>query len=267
VEHMLEALVPQVYYLIELLGTHLITVQASVSGPTVYYEIDLFGAHLPITKAVLAVWASALVVFLMVFIPSRRVKLIPGRFQGTIESLLEFSRDQLVHDIMGKEGKPFFPFVATLFLFIFVINLVGLIPGAYAATSETGTTAAFAVIVFLLYNLAGAIKHGPLRYLKNTFVPDVPVLMLVLMIPIELVSHIARPFSLAIRLFANVLAGHMVVSTFATLAVGVVWWLKPLPFTMIVIMDIFEVVVAFLQAYIFAIISAIYIGSAVNADH
>lgn len=234
--------------------------------PHTYYQFALYGVDLSITKAVILLWISAIIVFLMIWIPSRRLKLIPTGWQNVAESLVEFTRNSLVFEVMGEEGKRYFPWVATLFLYIFVTNLLGLIPGSFAATSLTGTTAAWAIIVFLLYNIAGINENGVFGYIKS-FVPRVPLLLLPIMIPIEIVSHIARPFSLAVRLFANILAGHMVLGVFTFLSVGAMWWLKPLPFVMIVIMNLFEVLVAGLQAYIFAILAAIYISSAIHPEH
>lgn len=235
--------------------------------PPVYYSFKLFGLDLSITKAVVALWVAALIVFLLIWLPSRRLKLDGGgRFQGLVESLIEFAQNSLIGEIMGETGKPYFPFVATLFLFIFITNLVGLIPGFFAATSLIGTTAGWAVIVFILYNLAGVMQHGLFGYIKHFF-PQVPVFLYPIIIPLEIVSHIARPISLAIRLFANVVAGHMVLLVFTFIAVTSVWFLKPLPFVMIVIMNLFEIFVAAIQAYIFAVLAAIYISQAVATEH
>lgn len=236
--------------------------------PHVYYKISLFGIDLSITKAVIVLWLAALVVFLIFWIPSRRPKLIPKTWQNIVESLIEFVREGLVLEIMGEEGKPYFSVLATFFLFIFVTNLLGLIPGSFPATSQMGTTAAWAIIVFILYNAVGVIKQrGPLKYLKTFVPPGTPMALAPFMFILEIISHIARPISLAIRLFANIVAGHMVLGVFTLLAFTSVIWIKLLPFSMIVIMYLFEILVAGLQAYIFTILAAIYIGSALKAEH
>lgn len=235
--------------------------------PPVYYSLKVAGLDLSITKAVVVLWVAALAVFLLIWLPTRRLRLDGGsRFQGLVESLVEFAQNSLVGEIIGEEGKPFFPFVATLFLYIFVVNLIGLIPGSFAATSLIGTTAAWGVVVFLLYNLAGFMRHGLIGYLKHFF-PQVPFFLYPIIIPLEIISHIARPASLAIRLFANVVAGHMVLLVFTFLTMTAVWFLKPLPFVMIVVMNLFEIFVAAIQAYIFAVLAAIYIGQAVATEH
>jgi F-type H+-transporting ATPase subunit a len=232
-----------------------------------YLHWTVFGIDLSITKAVVVLWISLALVFLLVWMAGRRARMVPSRFQNMMESMLEFVRESMVLEVMGKEGLPYFPLVATLFLFILVTNLIGLIPGSYAATSLTGTTAAWAVIVFIAYHLIGVRKHGAFGYLKS-FVPSgVPIPLLIIMLPIEIVSHAARPFSLAVRLFANMTAGHLVLLVFTVMAISSAWYMKWLPFAGVVIFYLFEIFVSFIQAYIFAILTAIYIGGAIHVEH
>lgn len=226
-----------------------------------------FGIDLSITKAVVVLWISLGLVFLLVWLAGRKTSLIPSRFQNMMEAVFEFIRDGMILDIMGKEGLPYFPLVATLFLFILVTNLVGLIPGSYAATSLTGTTAAWAVIVFITYHLVGVRKHGVLGYLRSFAPSGVPIPLLIIMLPVEFISHLARPFSLAVRLFANMVAGHLVLIVFTLMAVSAAWYMKWLPFAGVVVFYLFEIFVSFIQAYIFAILTAIYISGAVHVEH
>jgi len=232
-----------------------------------YLPWSLFGVDLSITKAVVVLWISLALAFLLVWLAGRRTSLVPSRFQNMMEAILEFVREGMVLDIMGKEGLPYFPLIATLFIFILVTNLVGLIPGSYAATSLTGTTAAWAAIVFLTYHLVGVRKHGVLGYLRSFAPAGVPIPLLIIMLPIELISHLSRPFSLAVRLFANMLAGHLVLIVFTVMAMSAAWYVKWLPFAGVVIFYLFEIFVAFIQAYIFAILTAIYIDGAVHVEH
>jgi len=230
-------------------------------------EWRLFGLDLSITKAVIMLWIACAVVFLLVWLASRRMKLVPSGMQNLMEACVEFVRKNMIIEIMGKEGLPYFPFIATIFLFVLVSNLLGLIPGSYTATSKTGTTGAWALIVFIAYHAIGIKKQGFLKYFKS-FVPSgIPVAMLILMLPIEIVSHLARPFSLAVRLFANMLAGHMVIAVFTFMAITAGWYMKWLPFAGVVIMNLFEIFVGFIQAYIFAILAAIYISGAIHPEH
>ncbi len=173
----------------------------------------------------------------------------------------------MVVEVIGEEGLPYFPFVATLFFFILITNLLGLVPIAKTATSLIGNTITWSIIVFLLYNYIGIRKHGPIGYIKS-FVPSgVPLLMVPFMFVIEIVSHIFRPISLAIRLFANMLAGHTVLLVFLTFTITAPWWAKLIPFGVVIIMDLFEIFVAGIQAYIFAILAAIYISGAIHTEH
>ncbi|HEX21256.1 MAG TPA: ATP synthase F0 subunit A [Actinobacteria bacterium] len=236
--------------------------------PHAYYKLVVFGGvDISITKAVLTLLIAAVLTFLLFWIPSRRMKLVPRGWQNFVEVLVEFTREGLLYEIMGEEGKPYFPLIATLFSFIFITNLVGLIPGSLPATSQIGTTAAWALIVFIIYNAVGVIKHGPIGYLKTFVPPGTPIFLAPVMFPLEIISHIARPFSLAVRLFANVVAGHMVLGVFAFLSFTSLIIIKILPFSMIVIMYLFEIFVGGLQAYIFAILAAIYIQGALQSEH
>lgn len=232
-----------------------------------YFHWTPFGIDLSITKAVIVLWISLLVVFFLVWLAGRRVSLVPSRFQNMMESLFEFIREGMVVEVMGKEGLPYFPFIATLFLYILVTNLLGLIPGSFSATSLMGTTAAWAAISFIAYHLVGIRKHGVFSYLRSFAPSGVPIPMLVIMLPIEFISHLARPFSLAVRLFANMVAGHLVLLVFTFLAMTGAWYLKWLPFAGVVVFNLFEIFVAFIQAYIFAILTAIYIGGAIHVEH
>ncbi len=232
-----------------------------------YFQWSFMGIDLSITKAVVVLWISLLIVFLLVWLAGRRVSLVPSRFQNMIEAVFEFIREGMVTDIMGKEGLPYFPLIATLFLYILVTNLLGLIPGSFAATSLMGTTASWAVIVFVANHLIGIRKHGVLGYLRSFAPSGVPIPMLIIMLPIEMISHLARPFSLAVRLFANMVAGHLVLLVFTFLAMSGAWYLKWLPFAGVVVFNLFEIFVAFIQAYIFAILAAIYIGGAIHVEH
>ncbi len=238
-----------------------------IAEPVTYIDLALFGIDLSINKAVVFLWISALVVFLLVWLPSRRPSLVPRGLQNLVEGLLEFIRDGIVKEVMGEKGLPYFPFIATLFLFILGANLVGLIPGSFTATAQTSTTWTWAVIVFLLYNYVGVTTHGPIKYLK-TFIPaGAPLPLMPIMFVLEVISHIVRPFSLGVRLFANMLAGHLVIALFIGMSVGAAWYVKAFPFAFAVIMYMFEVFIAVLQAYIYAILAAIYIGGALESEH
>lgn len=233
--------------------------------PALYYEFHLFGIDLSITKAVVILFLAALIVWLLVWLAGRKRAIVPSGMQNMMEALLDFIRLQLVVDVIGEKGMAYFPWIATLFLLILVSNLIGLIPRSMAITGQTGTTAAWALIVFLMYNVATFKEKGFLGYFKSFAPSGTPVWLLPVIVPIEVIGTlILRPFSLAIRLFANMTAGHMIILVFTFMAATSVWFIKPLPFAGVVVMLLFEVFVSFIQAYIFAILAAIYVGQAVQ---
>lgn len=190
---------------------------------------------------------------------------VPSRVQSVAEMFYEFVA-KIVRDNSGEEGMKFFPFVFTLFVFILTLNMLGMIPYAFTVTSHIIVTFALALMVFLLVTIVGFIKNGP-GFLK-LFVPSgAPVALLPLLIIIEAISYLIRPISLSVRLFANMMAGHMMLKVFASfvVALGLVGGWAPLlfmvPFTGL------EFLVAFLQAFVFAVLTCIYLNDALHMHH
>ena len=227
-----------------------------------FVPISLGGLDISINKAVIMMWVVvALVAFLMVTASSAR-KLVPSKLQNLAELLVEFIRN-IILDTMGHEGMKFFPLIATLFLFILFCNLLGLIPGTYTVTSQIIVTGVFAVAVYGLSVVLGFMLHGA-KFLGILVPPGTPGWLLPLMIPIELVSQLARPISLAVRLFANMTAGHTILGVLFGLAIGgglLVGWL---PFAFTIAMNGLELGIAFIQAYIFTVLSCVYLGDAIT---
>ncbi|UCE18837.1 MAG: F0F1 ATP synthase subunit A [Gemmatimonadota bacterium] len=231
-------------------------------------ELHLFGIDMSITKAVIMMWVACALLFILSIIATRRSRLIPSGLQNIMEVIINFLRNSLVLETMGKEGLPWFPFIATLFLFILICNLLGLIPGSFTATSNINVTAALAIMVFLAVQGVGVYKHGPIKYLKGFIPSGIPLWILPIMIPIEIISQFAKPFSLAIRLFANMLAGHGVILVFLFLILSLKSFIFAiLPLTGVVVMSAFEIFVAGIQAYIFTILAAMYISAAIHIEH
>ncbi|MBI4744223.1 MAG: F0F1 ATP synthase subunit A, partial [Actinobacteria bacterium] len=164
-------------------------------------------------KIVGSMLSACVIIFLLFFIASRRVKMVPHGLQGALEALVDFIKIDIVFENIGPEGKTWLPFFVTLFFFILGTNLIGLIPGSFSATSNINITATLALIVFFSIQVQGVIKHGFFKYIKSWIPAGVPVFIGVFMFPIEFVGQIAKPFSLAIRLFANMFAGHLVLGT------------------------------------------------------
>lgn len=233
----------------------------------------VFGIDFSPTTITVWLFISLVVAFMLIWLGARKPRLIPKGWQNAVEALLEFVRNNMVLDTIGPEGAGWFPFIATLFVFILVANFVGLVPGAKTATSVTSTTAAWALIVFIAYNYIGIRKKGPIKYFIG-FVPHgVPAWLAPIMFVLEFISHLLRPFSLAVRLFANMTAGHLVIGIFTLFAMEIgkhsvaLIPLKGVPIAVVVIILMFELFVAAIQAYIFAILAAIYIQGALAEEH
>lgn len=199
----------------------------------------------------------------------RARSLVPTRLQSMAEMTYEFVAGT-VRENVGQEGMKFFPLVFSLFIFVLVANLLGMIPFSFTITSHIVVTAALALLVIGIVIVYGFMQHG-VGFLK-LFVPDVPPLLLPLMIPIEVISFLSRPLSLSVRLFANMLAGHIALKIFAgfvgsLLAAGAWGIIAPLPLLLTIALTALEFLVAGLQAYVFAVLTCVYLNDAVHGGH
>jgi F-type H+-transporting ATPase subunit a len=197
--------------------------------------------------------------------------LVPGRLQSIAEMSYEFVADT-IQSTAGKEGMKFFPFVFTIFMFVLVANVIGIIPYTFTITSHIIITAALALLVFLTVVIYGFYKHG-LKFL-GLFVPHgIPIYILPLIVFIEVLSFLSRPISHSVRLFANMLAGHITLKVFASFVtllggLGIAGILgATLPLLLVVALTALELLVAFLQAYVFAILTCIYLNDAIHPRH
>ncbi|HWR21790.1 MAG: F0F1 ATP synthase subunit A [Nitrospirae bacterium] len=225
-----------------------------------WIPISIGGLDISINKAVVMMWVViSLVAVLMVIAGSAR-KLVPGKLQSIAEMMVDFIRSMIL-DTMGKDGMRFFPLIATLFLFILFCNLVGLVPGSYTVTSQIVVTAVFASVVYGISLMMGFLLHG-FKFLGILVPPGTPGWLLPLMIPIELMSQLARPISLAVRLFANMTAGHVILGVLFGMAISGGLLIGWLPFAFTVAIYGLEVGIAFIQAYIFTILTCVYLGDA-----
>jgi F-type H+-transporting ATPase subunit a len=211
--------------------------------------------------------AVGLITALLFYGMARRA-VVPGRLQSVTESAYEFIQGLCLNQI-GDAGKKFFPFVFSLFMFVLFGNLIGLLPFAFTFTSHIVVTFALAAIVFVLITVVALAIHGT-HFFSYFFPEGAPKALAPLIIPIELISYLSRPVSLSVRLFANMVAGHVMLKVFATFVVlmggaGAVGFLgASLPLALNVALIGFELLVAFLQAYVFAILTCIYLHDAVH---
>ncbi len=211
--------------------------------------------------------AVILLSVLMIWGMSRRA-IVPGRLQALAESSYEFVHELATGQI-GDEGRRFFPFIFSLFMFILLGNLLGLIPYSFTFTSHIAVTFVLAAIVFVLVTIVGLVIHG-WHFFTYFFPQGAPKLLAPLIIPIEVISYLSRVVSLSVRLFANMVAGHVMLIVFSTFVVmigsaGVIGIFgAALPLLVTSVLYAFELLVAFLQAYVFAILTAIYLHDAVH---
>ena len=232
---------------------------------------SLFGHDIYFTNQalVMCLVVGAASLFLTLAVSTK--SLVPSRMQSMAEMSYEFVAN-IIHSATGEAGLKFFPFVFTLFMFVLFSNYLGMIPGLFTVTSQIAVTFALASLVILMVIVVGFAKHG-LGFLK-LFVPHAPLPLLFLLVPIEVISFLTRPVSLSVRLFANMLAGHTMLAVFAGFVIllggagGILSALSIAPMLLIVAIMLLELLVAFLQAYVFAILTCIYINEALHLhDH
>jgi len=241
----------------------------------VEWPIIFGGEWLGVNKVVLLMWLSVIVVFTFFFIASRRQQLVPAGVQNVAESTVDFIRNGIILQTMGEEGLFYTPFLLMLFSFIFVCNIWEVIPIAQMPVNARIALPMFmALLVYVMYHVVGIRRQGLGGYLKSSLIPPgVPKAILPLLMFIELITLlITRPLSLCVRLFANMFAGHLLLITFAIISstlFAVQWQIVILPFSgfLLIALTGFEVLVAFLQAFIFTILAAVYIGSSMHPEH
>ncbi|GGC62732.1 F0F1 ATP synthase subunit A [Chelatococcus reniformis] len=228
------------------------------------------GQEIALTNSALYMIGAVVVITALLVGGMSRGALVPGRLQSLVEMTYEFVANT-VRTSAGTEGMKFLPFVFSIFMFVLILNLFGMIPYAFTVTSHIIITFALAALVIGLVIVYGFIKHG-LGFLK-LFVPSgVPGWLLPLLVTIEVISFVSRPLSLSVRLFANMLAGHIALKIFAgfvatLLAAGAWSVLSPLPLALAVALTALEVLVAVLQAYVFATLTTIYLNDALHPGH
>lgn len=233
-------------------------------------ELHLFGLDVSFTNAALFMLIIVLAASGLMILGTSSRALVPGRIQSTAEMVYEFVAST-VQMSAGREGMKFFPFIFTLFLFVLFSNVIGLIPYTFTVTSQIIVTFALAALVIGLVIVYGFIRHG--AHFLGLFVPSgVSPAILPFLVIIEIISFASRPISLSVRLFANMLAGHITLKVMggfvaALLGAGVYSLIAPLPLAATVALTAFELLVAVLQAYVFAILTCVYLNDAIHPGH
>jgi F-type H+-transporting ATPase subunit a len=222
---------------------------------------EIGGIDLSYTTSSLWMTITVAAVTAFLTLSMRGGRLVPGRWQSMAEMSYEFIAN-MIRENVGAEGRKYFPFIFTLFMFILMGNLVGMIPFSYTFTSQIIVTFSMAVTIFIGVTIIGLIRHG--WHFFSLFMPSgTPMVLAPLLIPIEIISYFVRPVSLSVRLFANMMAGHTMMKVFGgfTVLLGV---LGIAPILLLVALTGFEIMVAVLQAYVFTVLTCLYLNDAIN---
>ena len=228
-------------------------------------EISFGSVDISFTNASLFMIISAITIISIFFVGTRRKAIVPTKIQLLTE--LSYTLvSKMISDTAGSKAKPYFPFVFSLFMFVLFCNMLGMLPYSFTVTSHIIVTFALAAIIFIGVTIIGFVNHG-VGYLKLFIPSGVPVVLLPIIVIIEMISYLARPVSLSVRLFANMMAGHTMLKVFGgfVISLGIIGGWLPLSFTVALIG--LEVLIAFLQAYVFAILTCIYLNDALNLNH
>ena len=240
----------------------------AITIPGSHYEI--FGFNMGITLHVFMMFVAAILMIVLFKISSKRKNLTPtSKFGHAIEALVIYIRDDLVVPNVGKkDAQKWLPFFLTLFFFILTLNLIGMIPSMSTTTANINFTAAMTLLIFVTFNGAGMFKNGPIKYFLNLVPSGIPAPVLIILAPIEIIGLITKAVALAIRLFANMAAGHIIIlSLLGLISVLSSHWVAvaSVPFSLFI--SLIEVLVAFLQAYVFTLLATLFVGMSIHQEH
>lgn len=233
-------------------------------------DIHLFGLDLSITNHVVFMWIAAAILIGTFYFVSKNYKksFLPKGISNFTEVLVVFVKDEIAKPTIGKGYEKFLPYLLTVFFFILVCNFLGLIPGGATATSNISVTATLAIISFIVIQAGGIIKNGAFGYFKGLVPSGLPIVLVPIIFVIEILGLFTKPFALAIRLFANMTAGHIVIMAL----LGLIFILQtafvaPVSVAFALFIYLLEILVSLIQAYIFTMLSALFIGMAVHQEH
>lgn len=234
----------------------------------VLYELHVFGVDLSITKHVVLMWIASAILIAVFTAAFRKPKMVPTGLANFFESIIVFLQEEVMLPYLGEQSRKYAPYLLTAFFFVLLCNLLGLVPGSATATGDISVTTGLALLTFLMVQGAGIRSHGLIGYFKGLIPPGLPIFILPIMIPVEIVGLFTKHIALSIRLFANMVAGHvvifallMIVFTFKNWAVG------GITLGGLLFVSLLEILIALIQAYIFSILSSVFIGMAVHQDH
>lgn len=235
-------------------------------------HIELFGIDISITKDIFFLWLAAIILVIVLYLITKGYKksLIPKGLTNLFEIMIVFVRDEIVKPTIGKGYEAFLPYMLTLFFFILFVNLLGLIPtpNLVVPTGNIGVTASLALISFIAIQWGGIKSQGFFHYLKSLVPSGMPALILIIIIPLEILGLLTKPFALCIRLFANMIAGHIVIfSLLGLIFIFQSYFVSPVSVGFTLFVELLEILIAFIQAYIFTMLTALFIGMAMHPEH
>lgn len=239
-----------------------------LAGKVSLPSLELFGIDLSITRHVVIMWVASLLLIVLMIRAFRKPRTVPSGLANFFEAIVLFLRDEVVLPIMGEDGKKYLPFLLTLFFFILFCNLLGLVPYSATATGNISVTAGLALCSFLVMLGAGIANNGLFGYFKSLIPSGVPPVLLIILIPVELIGLLVKPFALCVRLFANMTGGHVAILVFLGLiSILQSEWIAigSVPFAVAIYM--LEIFVGFVQAFVFTLLSTVFISMAAHPDH
>ncbi|MDA8230622.1 MAG: F0F1 ATP synthase subunit A [Magnetospirillum sp.] len=228
-------------------------------------DLQVAGVNVSFTNSAVMMVVTVVLITAFLTVSVRSRALVPGRWQSMAEVFYEFIANML-RDNVGSEGRKYFPFVFSLFMFVLFGNLLGLLPGAFTFTSQIVVTFVMAAVVFVGVTVIGFVRHG-LHFLRFFFPHGAPLATAVILVPIELISYLSRPISLSVRLFANMTAGHIILTILGGFVVSLgAFYLVPgvIPFAFLSAVALLEFGIALLQAYVFTALTCIYLHDAIH---
>lgn len=229
----------------------------------------IFGIDLSISNHILMMFIASALLILAFWRSFRKKKLVYTGLANALESMVEYIwKDAILPNMPAKEARVYAPYLLTAFFFILICNLIGLVPFGATATGNIATTAGLALMTLFIGQYAGIKKFGVIKFYKHLIPSGLPVLMIPIMIPVEIISLMAKHIALAIRLFANMIAGHITLLAIMSLIfIFKNWLIVPFPIVLMIFVDLLELLIALIQAYVFTTLSAVFIGASLAEEH
>lgn len=228
----------------------------------------VLGVDLSINNHIIAMFVTAVILVVIVRSSMRKKALVPHGIGNAVESVVEYLMREVIRPNLGHDARTYAPYLLTAFFFILVCNLLGLVPFGNTATGNISVTATLAILTLLVGQIAGIRKHGVFKFYKHMIPSGLPLFIIPILLPVEIMSLFAKHFALAIRLFANMIGGHItILAIMSTIFIFHNWFVSPLPLLLVIFCSILEVLIAFLQAYVFTTLSAVFIGTSLAQEH